>query len=232
MGTNSPLESSSSASMASSVDLDVIELIESFPNLKVMESNNQIKELQTVLRDKTTCREDFVFYSDRLIRLVIEEALNWLPCEKITVTTPTGFEYEGQMFVKGNCGVSIMRSGEAMERGLRECCRSIRIGKILIRHDPDTKEPKLYYAKFPADIDKLNILLLSPNLETGGTVSKAINTLKEHGVRVEKIILVTLFATPQGIKGLLTTFPDLKLLTSEVYSHCVNHFGKIYFGTD
>jgi len=35
-----------------------------------------------------------------------------------------------------------------------------------------------------------------------------------------------------GIKGLLTTFPDLKLLTSEVYSHCVNHFGKIYFGTD
>ena len=36
------------------------------------------------------------------------------------------------------------------------------------------------------------------NAETGGTVSKAINTLKEHGVRVEKIILVTLFATPQG----------------------------------
>jgi len=34
--------------------------------------------------------------------------------------------------------------------------------------------------------------------ETGGTVSKAINSLKEHGVRVEKIILVTLFATPQG----------------------------------
>jgi len=55
-------------------------------------------------------------------------------------------------------------TGEAMERGLRECCRSIRIGKILIRHDPDTKEPRLYYAKFPADIDKLNILLLSPNL--------------------------------------------------------------------
>jgi len=52
MGTNSPLESSSSASMASSVDLDVIELAESFPNLKVMESNDQIKELQTVLRDQ------------------------------------------------------------------------------------------------------------------------------------------------------------------------------------
>ena len=51
-----------------------------------------------------------------------------------------------------------------MERGLRECCRSIRIGKILIRHDPDTSEAKLYYAKFPSDIDKMNILLLFPNL--------------------------------------------------------------------
>ena len=51
-----------------------------------------------------------------------------------------------------------------MERGLRECCRSIRIGKILIRHDPDTNEAKLYYAKFPSDIDKMNILLLFPNL--------------------------------------------------------------------
>ena len=35
-----------------------------------------------------------------------------------------------------------------------------------------------------------------------------------------------------GVKGVLTSFPDLKLLTSEVYSRCVNHFGKTYFGTD
>ena len=35
-----------------------------------------------------------------------------------------------------------------------------------------------------------------------------------------------------GVKGLLTSFPNLKLLTSELYSHCVNHFGKTYFGTD
>ena len=53
---------------------------------------------------------------------------------------------------------------EAMERSLRECYRSILIGKILIRHNPDTSEAKLYYAKFPSDIDKMNILLLFPNL--------------------------------------------------------------------
>ena len=30
-----------------------------------------------------------------------------------------------------------------MEIGLRDCCRSMRVGKILIRRDQDTKEPKV-----------------------------------------------------------------------------------------
>ena len=33
--------------------------------------------------------------------------------------------------------------GEAMEKGLRDCCRSIRIGKILIRRDAETRQPKV-----------------------------------------------------------------------------------------
>lgn len=52
--------------------------------------NDQIRELQTILRDKTTSSSDFVFYADRLIRLVIEESLNQLPFSDCTVTTPTG----------------------------------------------------------------------------------------------------------------------------------------------
>ena len=30
-----------------------------------------------------------------------------------------------------------------MEKGLRECCRSMRIGKILIRRDQETKLPRV-----------------------------------------------------------------------------------------
>ena len=54
--------------------------------------------------------------------------------------------------------------GEAMEKGLRDCCRSIRIGKILIRRDQETGHPRIYYAKFPPQIDKRQILLLLPVL--------------------------------------------------------------------
>jgi len=52
------------------------------------------------------------------IRLVVEESLNQLPFSKCVVTTPTGAQYQGLKYQKGNCGVSIVRSGEAMEQVL------------------------------------------------------------------------------------------------------------------
>lgn len=52
-----------------------------------------------------------MFSADRLIRLVIEEGLNLLPYTEHTVVTPSGNEYGGIKFNKGNCGVSIIRSG-------------------------------------------------------------------------------------------------------------------------
>ena len=105
---------------------------------------------------------DFKFYSDRLIRLLVEEGLNELPYSSSDITTPAGCEYNGVKYIKGVCGVSIMRSGEAMEKGLRECCRSIRIGKILIQSTDDDKKSSVVYAKFPSDINSRKILLMYP----------------------------------------------------------------------
>jgi len=51
-----------------------------------------------------------------------------------------------------------------MEQGLRDCCRSMRIGKILIMSDEDTHEAKVFYAKFPPDIHKRRVLLMYPIL--------------------------------------------------------------------
>lgn len=49
-----------------------------------------------------------------------------------------------------------------MEQGLRDCCRSIRIGKILVESDADTHEARVVYAKFPDDIAERKILLMYP----------------------------------------------------------------------
>ncbi|KAK0485542.1 hypothetical protein EDD18DRAFT_1361010 [Armillaria luteobubalina] len=45
--------------------------------------------------DEDTSRGDFLFYSDRIIRLLAEEWLNHLPVMKRTVMMPTGTTYEG-----------------------------------------------------------------------------------------------------------------------------------------
>lgn len=107
---------------------------------------------------RNTTRSDFKFYADRLIRLVIEESLNQLPFTDCKVVTPTGAVYNGLKYRSGNCGVSIVRSGEAMEQGLRDCCRSIRIGKILVESDAETHEAKVVYARFPDDISQRQVL--------------------------------------------------------------------------
>lgn len=163
----------------------------------ILKPTNQLKGLHTIIRDKKTSREDFVklslshlyfllriwfssaqiFYSDRLIRLLIEEGtwfyphfvqrncvetncifINWiytglsyLPFKEAIVTTPTQTPYHGVEFTSKICGVSIVRygffiffflkkgfdylmprhsAGESMENGLRQVCKSIRIGKV------------------------------------------------------------------------------------------------------
>ncbi|XP_035758673.1 uracil phosphoribosyltransferase homolog, partial [Egretta garzetta] len=83
-----------------------------------------------------------------------------------------------------------------MEQGLRDCCRSIRIGKILIQSDEETQRAKVYYAKFPPDIYRRKVLLMYPILSTGNTVIEAVKVLVEHGVQPSVIILLSLFSTP------------------------------------
>jgi hypothetical protein len=78
-------------------------------NFKILPVSDQIRELQTIIRDKLTTRSDFKFYADRLIRLVIEESLNLLPFRPHQVVTPTGATYDGLKYERGNCGVSIVR---------------------------------------------------------------------------------------------------------------------------
>jgi len=41
------------------------------------------------------------------------------------------------------CGVSILRAGETMEQAVRDVCKDIRIGKILIQTNQQTGEPEV-----------------------------------------------------------------------------------------
>lgn len=144
-----------------------------------------------MIRDRNTNRADFIFYSNRIIRLLVEEGLNHLPVIQQEITTPVGRQYNGVKFEGKICGVSIMRAGESMEQGLRDCCRSVRIGKILIQRDEETSKPRLFYEKLPEDIKDRWVLLLDPMLATGKSFCNDLSSmqidlsrrLRSHGCR-------------------------------------------------
>ncbi|KAI4645352.1 Uracil phosphoribosyltransferase, synthesizes UMP from uracil [Alternaria viburni] len=154
--------------------------------------------------------------TNRIIRLLVEEGLNHLPTESQEITTPVGRTYSGVKFEGKICGVSIMRAGESMEQGLRDCCRSVRIGKILIQRDEETSKPKLYYDKLPEDIADRWVLLLDPMLATGGSALMAIDVLKSRGVPEEHILFLNLIASPEGAQNLADKFPKVRVVTAFV----------------
>jgi uracil phosphoribosyltransferase len=168
------------------------------------------------IRDKSTDRADFIFYSNRIIRLLVEEGLNHLPVVEHAITTPVGRTYSGVKFEGKICGVSIMRAGEAMEQGLRDCCRSVRIGKILIQRDEETSQPKLFYDKLPEDIASRWVLLLDPMLATGGSALMAIDVLKSKGVPEDHILFLNLIASPEGATKFAEQFPKVRVVTAFV----------------
>jgi uridine kinase len=134
--------------------------------------------IYTVLRNKETTREDFIFYADRLATLICEKAMETLPFKSITVTTPTGAIADGKKTAVADpgrdiCAVtyvlsrtsytivfntyyvcSIIRSGGMLEMGLRRVLRDIAIGSLLIQSDPSHGEPMLLHSMLPAVVQQ------------------------------------------------------------------------------
>lgn len=218
-----------------------IKEVKTIKNMHVLKYTPQLKSLYTIIRDRNTAREDFIFYSDRIIRLLVEEGLNLLPISSKTITTPTSSTFSGSVFKGDICAVSIVRAGESMEKAVREVCKKIRIGKILIQRDEKTAKPILYYSKLPKDISKRYVLLLDPMLATGGSACKAVEILKTAGVKEDKIVFINLISCPQGINKLCNAYPKVKIVTGFVDKNLnssafilpgLGDFGDRYFGTD
>ncbi|GFY87260.1 uridine kinase-like 5 [Actinidia rufa] len=211
------------------------------PNVFVIYSTFQIRGMHTLIRDVRATKHDFVFYADRLIRLVVEHGLGHLPFTEKQIITPTGSVYSGVVFCRRLCGVSIIRSGESMENALRACCKGIKIGKILIHGEGDNGR-QLIYEKLPADISSRQVLLLDPVLASGSNAIKGISLLLSKGVPESNIIFLNLIAAPEGIHAAVCKkFPKLKIVTSEIDVslnkdlHVIpgmGEFGDRYFGTD
>jgi len=216
------------------------------PNVHLIKQTRQVVIMQTKIRDSNSSREDFVFYADRLMRLIVEEGLSFLPDQPLDVPTLTGVTYHGAAPGAPICGVSIMRAGESFEQALRDTCRAVRIGKILIQRNEASKEKtpdsRYNYSKMPKDIADRWVFLMDPMLATGGSAIRAVEVLiQEYNVKEEHIIFLNVVSCPEGIKTFTARFPKIHIVTSAIDERLNEHmyivpglgdFGDRYFGTD
>jgi len=196
--------------------------------------------MHTKIRCHSTDRGDFVFYADRLIRLLVEFALGFLPVDVSTVTTPAGVDYQGIEFQGQLCAVSVIRSGEVMENALRSCCQGVKLGKVLITRSPDGACSVAYDA-LPHDVTGRHVLVMDPVLSTGNTILRVVDLLtRQRQVAEAKIIVLSLVAAPEGIHRVCKRHPALKVITTEIDRELgrdlgmrpgVGDFGDRYFGT-
>ncbi|XP_059910014.1 uridine-cytidine kinase-like 1 isoform X1 [Gadus macrocephalus] len=210
--------------------------------LSVLESTPQVRGLHTIIRDKETSRDEFIFYSKRLMRLLIEHALTFLPSQPCTIQTPQGQAYEGRRYKgRGITGVSILRAGETMEPALRAVCKDVRIGKILIQTNLDSGEPELHYLRLPKDISEDHVILMDSTVSTGAAAMMAVRVMLDHEVCEERIMLVSLLMAELGVHSVAYAFPRVKIITTAVDKGLdrllhvipgIGDFGDRYFGTD
>lgn len=211
-------------------------------SLHRIDDTKQIRFMHTIIRNRETARDDFIFYSNRLMRILIEHALSLLPFEDVIVNTTFNQQYEGKRHANAKvCGVSILRAGECLEPALCEVFKNAIIGKILIQTNEMTGEPELHYLRLPSDIKNMIVLIMDATLATGAAAMMAIRVLLDHSVEEKNIILVSLLMAEQGVHNVAYAFPKVRIVTTavdpELNDYCyimpgMGNFGDRYFGTE
>ncbi|MCJ1385328.1 Uridine kinase [Xylographa soralifera] len=186
-------------------------------NVLLLKETRQIVGMNTIIENPRTREVDFIFYFDRLATLLVERAMDNLHFSPIDIQTPRGSTYRGLMMSGEVSAVVILRAGSCFETGLKRVIPDCRTGRILIKTSYRTGEPELHYLKLSTDISThASVLLLDPQMSSGGAALMAVRILVDHGVLETRIVFVTYSAGKTGINRLLKVFPEIKVVVCKV----------------
>ena len=181
--------------------------------MQVIELSHPLKNhYLTILRDKNTTVEDFRTYASKLSYLLILEGSKNISLLNKEVETPLtkteGYEIENE-----NVAVSVLRAGLGLVDGVKDLIPNVAFGYIGVQRNEKTAEPEYYYENLP-NLENKNVFILEPMLATGGSLSFAIDKVKESSPK--NIIALTVISAPEGIKMLEETHPDVTLVTGNI----------------
>ena len=164
-----------------------------------------------ILRDKSTGTKQFRELVTELAIFEGYEAMRDFPLEDVEVETPLERTACKKISGKKVAIIPILRAGLGMVEGILELVPSARVGHVGMYRDPTTHEPHQYYCKFPDDIENRICLIVDPMLATGGSLTAAIQFLREAGVK--DVRALTLVSAPEGVKTVLDFDSEVRLYT-------------------
>ena len=162
----------------------------------------------SIIRNEKTNTKDFRETVSEIANLMAYEATRNVPMKEPELKTPIAVA-KSSMIDGDIVIVPILRAGLGMVEGIQRLIPQAKVGHIGLFRNEETLEPELYYSKFPSNIAESTVLLVDPMLATGGSCAKAIDILKERGVK--RIIYMGIVGVDAGINKVRERHPDIDI---------------------
>ncbi len=160
------------------------------------------------LRDRRTGSGGFRRMVQRLSILLTYEAAKDLKTQPVRVRSPLGMAH-GETLRQRIGLIPILRAGLGMVDPVLNLISGAEVWHLGFYRDEKTLRPVEYYKKIPKR-DPVDVaLILDPMLATGGSAIAAVEAMKRWGVR--RIKLLCLIAAPEGIRKVLSKYPDTQI---------------------
>lgn len=166
----------------------------------------------TVLRDRRTSTETFRETTRRLAYTLLMEATADLPLQEAPIETPlettTGYSLDQEIVA-----VAVLRAGLGLLDAVLDLLPEVKVGYAGVQRDEETAEPQEYYTKFPS-LTNTKVLILEPMLATGGSLSWAVDKVKEREAR--DITALCVVTAPQGVERMRRDHPDVRIVAASL----------------
>ncbi|MDO8685065.1 MAG: uracil phosphoribosyltransferase [Clostridiales bacterium] len=190
------------------------------PNVFILD-HPLIQHKISLLRDSNTGTKEFRELVSEISMLMGYEVTRNMPLKEVEIVTPVGVARTKVISGKKLGIVPILRAGLGMVDGMLKLIPMAKVGHIGLYRDPTTLLPIEYYCKLPFDAAQREIVVLDPMLATGGSLIAAINSLKQRGVKVIK--LMCLIAARAGIEKIISVHPDVEIYCCAVDEELNEH---------
>ncbi|PWN31805.1 putative uracil phosphoribosyltransferase [Meira miltonrushii] len=168
------------------------------------------------LRLASTSPKEFRQLISTISSIVAIEATKQLDSTHVQGQGPLS-QFQGEE-IKERIGlVPILRAGLGMvDATLALMPESTTVLHIGLFREKVSLQPVEYYSKLPSDPTVDRVFILDPLVATGGTAITCVNMIKEWGIPIQKITLLSVLGSESGLQAIAKAWPELDIWVGQV----------------